>query len=303
LSLKQSLALGLVERKRLLEGAATPGGDEPLADLDIFFLSKFDKASKWETELPREAVYNHRESRIYALRRLEPLGPGKPSQDAVERIMSSVFSAPLNHELAHYFSYRRAVAESGFVLEGEATAAGEQAHRSSMAAVRTGDNDPVRLLVRRVFNTRIGSASEVDVARMNRLAQQRITASPYTPVQCRLLQTLYRQRVLARQEIPLADVLLTLTPVMFQRLDPQRLEIAYGEAWAVYEVDRARETGWQKAMERMVRQINEGKPLRTEDRLMLQEISGATLEWVKRTVEGGRLQCEPGPAEINKSGH
>jgi hypothetical protein len=226
------------------------------------------------------------------------------SSDALDLhvFASHALPMPLNHEFHHYLFYRKAVASSGFILEGEATANGEymaQMIREGAFANPNNKKDLLEQMTLQLFKLASASTSQgsssfspagFDWALYNKLGLAREQSAPLTGVQCQLLGVLHEAYSGGKSSLPLAAQL-SLDPKRFQAQSD--LELAYAEAWAVYHVDNVQHRGWHETMERLVSTIQKvgAGALTDSDREQLAQISKTTLDWVDQAFPRYQSGC------------
>jgi hypothetical protein len=262
-----------------------------LPDLEIQFIERSEHSTREDPLHEREGSYDPHASRIYV--RAPHLEPSKKEvlPEDVMSITSSLAPASLEHEFFHYLFYRPSVGGSGFILEGEATANGERLRQIFVAGANTNpanSSDPLRVISEKIMSAPLQDVSSADWAEFNRLAAERVLASPMTPVQCASLKLVHERNIKGRQPIPLLK-LLTLTPSMFQ--DGPDVRLAYAQAWAVYHVDLVEGDHWGEALDEIVRKLNSHVSPTDEEIGKLTQINDKTLGWVKETWDKGGSRC------------
>jgi len=283
-SLRLDLSWGSDLRSRLRADSS-----DPLPRLSILFLPR-----KMLVNLPpeRPAAYVEHQILVALTSETAPIAPNSSETLDLHVFASHSLPMPLNHEFHHYLFYRKAVASSGFILEGEATANGEymsQMIREGAFADPTNKKDVLEQMTLRLFKAANASPSGIgplinnlpdfDWRLYNELGLARERSAPMTAVQCRLLDVLHESYSGTKSPLPLATQL-TLDPKQFQAQSD--LELAYAEAWAVYHVDSVQQRGWHETLEHLLPAIQRGGigSLTASDRQDLARISQATLDWV-----------------------
>ncbi len=272
---------------------------KPFRDLDalpklrILFLPKKDIP-----DLPndRVAVYFPGKILMEATPETNPVMPNSGDNNDPHLIASRIIPAPLNHEIYHYLFFRKAVAQSGFILEGEATANGE--YISQMVyegAYANPENkaDQLAQMTLDLLKARGSAPANFDWDLYNRLGLAREQSSPLTNVQCRLLTVLRTAYLEKTGPMPLASQL-TLDPKLFQS-QGESVELAYAQAWAVYHVDITRSHSFHEKLEQIFPKVQQSgvASLNEGERRDLDVISTATLAWVNSGTQSGCVAGGP----------
>lgn len=289
--LQMNLQLALQQRF-----AASGTTTIPLKDLKVVFLSHDQPGFTLPKDRP--AYYDSGESVLYA--RLEH-PPSLHNGDSIEQVAlatTQTLPATMLHEFYHYLYYRPSVSNSGFALEGEATAYGEMSEQQIVAGATLGPKDKLRLLARQSLTS--PSTSAAATAEFNRLARSRLNGIPYTPVQCSLMRQAINDHIAPLRPLAL-QARLTLTPKMFQ--SQPDLAAEYSEAWAVYHVDSVEHRGWSKWIESMVTKLNDHQELGETDLQQLKVVNDETLAWLSKESAVGAPQCLALPDGTNSILH
>jgi hypothetical protein len=265
---------------------------DPLPSLTIWFLPR-----SFLPELPTDRVAAYVPNKILMAATPETIAIMPNSDDKTDPhlLASRMVPAPLNHEFHHYLFFRKAVAASGFILEGEATATGEymsQMVYEGALANPTNKNDQLEQMTLELFKAESLTPANFDWTLYNKLGLEREKSSPLTNVQCRLLTVLHNSYPDKTKPLPLAAQL-TLDPKLFQS-QGQDLELAYAEAWAVYHVEITQNQPFHDKLERIFPKAQQaGAAALTEsERRDLDEISKITLDWVSRAASSTHSGCD-----------
>jgi hypothetical protein len=266
-------AIGVTRREKI-------AGLEPLHDLHIIFTRQSAPDAK------REALYDPESRTIVSRSPGAVRVPRNPSKEEVKRLLAGLMPPTLSHEFHHYLFFRPSVAKSGFFLEGEATAYGEELYRGALAGMGLTPDDQIRMLAEKMNKAR----SEEEWARLQkeweRAVADRINASPRTEVQRRLIRHLKEHYLNTGKSLPLKR-LLTLTPRMFQEQSDADVEDAYAVSWLVFNTSSEERTDWPMQLEKIVRRINEGKPEQPSETALLHRINTESIAWLRKNAKGG----------------
>jgi hypothetical protein len=288
-TLRLSVRLGRDLRSRF---QAEPLDDlDPLPSLTILFLPR---SSLPELPADRVAAYVPNKILMAATPETIPTMPNSGDTTDPHLLASRMIPAPLNHEFHHYLFFRKAVASSGFILEGEATANGEYMSQMVYAgafANPENKNDQLEQMTLNLFKAESLTPPNFDWALYNKLGLAREQSSPLTSVQCRLLTVLHNSYPDKTRPLPLAAQL-TLDPKLFQS-QGEDLELAYAEAWAVYHVEITQNHLFHDKLVRIFPKVQQtGVAALTEsERKDLDEISTITLDWVSRAASSTHSGC------------
>jgi hypothetical protein len=264
---------------------------DPLPSLTILFLPR-----SFLPQLPTDRVAAYVPNKILMAATPEtiPIMPNSDDKTDPHLLAGRLTPAPLNHEFHHYLFFRKAVASSGFILEGEATANGEymsQMIYEGALANPKNTNDQLEQMTLDLFKAESLTPTNFDWVLYNKLGLEREQSSPFTNVQCRLLTVLHNSYPDKTKPLPLAAQL-TLDPKLFQS-QAQDLELAYAEAWAVYHVEITQNQPFHDKLERIFPKAQQAgaAALTALDRKDLDEISKITLDWVSRAASSTHSGC------------
>ena len=289
-SLAANLRLASMERTVFLS-RSHEDKNYPLPDLEILYLQH-------DTDFPipaalggREGRYNLEPSQILVRAPQIPPLEKEASHEKLAAELALVVPASLDHEFYHYLFYRPSVSFSGFILEGEAMANGEYVHQ--MFALGTeqspaNSQDGFRTLFAKVMDASGEGTSDQDIAEFRRMADERMANAPFTPVQCDSLQKVYEANVVSGKPIDLIE-LLSLSPEDFQRA--KNVDLAYGQAWAVFHVEMIQKKEWGNVLQRTAKNLTGHGLISEPDRDLLSQISIETLSWVKGQMDGN-VDCK-----------
>jgi hypothetical protein len=257
----------------------------PFPDLEILYLQNDSDFPQPAALQGREGRYDVNPSRILVRApEIPPLEKDASYEKSAARL-ALVVPASLDHEFYHYLFYRPSVSFSGFILEGEAMANGEIVHQMfDLGANQSPANaqDGFRALFAKVMDEPEEGASDRDISEFQRMADERMSNAPYTVVQCDSLQKVYETNVVPGKPIDLIG-LLSLSPEDFQRASD--LDLAYSQAWAVFQVEMIQKKEWGDILQRTAKKLTSHGLVSEPDRKLLAQISSETIEWVKNQTD------------------
>jgi hypothetical protein len=291
-ALKMEMQLGVAARASESPARSLP----PLKDLGFLFLH--GDISSFAPDASRLAYYDPATSTVFA--RIENLPSLKmgASPDEVGAAVAQTIPATVTHEFYHYLFYRPSVAQSGFILEGEATAYGEYAEQEIRVGGATPEKDRLRILANRIAERPAADAQIVSEFR--RLADARISAAPYTSLQCDFIGLLKTHYASESDRIPV-EARLSLTPKLFQIASNRDLN--YAEAWAVYHVAMASARDWPTVIDRIFQKLQSQQPLDESDQRELNTIGRDAVSWVKRADSSPERGCTNRPDSLEEVIH
>ena len=285
--LRMQLQLGMQQRRTLLAPLELP-------DLRIFLFLEPKKSLGIEIPYGRVASFDPSRSVILATR--SSIGDAlQPTQTALTKMLLSLLSAPLIHEFSHYLFFRNSVAQVPFILEGEATANGEEMTRGirlSMSLPRSHALKKQFIEVTSLFEA--GRGKDASGALLMYLAkvETAVRASRFTDVQCDLLGTLLEHP--DEERLPI-EAQLTLTPYVFNSQSAKYLQYSYAIAWLVYDLDAVRKEGWHTKLEAIALKMRSYQSLSDGEHQTLDQIGKELKVWLKNIPKPLLQLCQESP--------
>lgn len=205
------------------------------------------------------------------------------------RVLRAVASPEFFHELHHYIFYRPVLSDSGFVMEGEATAYGEITRRGAQAGMSESSERLRRDIWTELFSGTTGATADRRIGELNDRMTLATRDMPPTRTECALLAEVNAQ--VERTKSLDLERLMTLTPLMFHDGGPQSQIARYAAPWAVYAADFIERFGWAERLGAVAVKRRRLESVSAEDGAFLAEVDAKTRAWVKKQSGVWRPRC------------
>lgn len=221
LNMYTAVLLGQREKYRL----ANPERYPALSDLDILWYSKAKRPSCGGQVIHNSGFYCPGKSIIF----VNQTAPKKKLPITKTAQAFADFNSDLFHELAHYTQWTKGVSDFPFLLEGDATAAGEIVLRSIVAAREAASRHPEKTQKsRQLFESTIANPTKEQIEAYKSMVATLIKETSLTERSKRYVCLIQKQGISAHD----IERHLSQTPLLFR--EQPNVEYAYARGWLLY---------------------------------------------------------------------